>query len=67
MKSDPHWRLDEILDNHAAAFTLIRAPVVETGELTDWTKQPFNDRWDYGFAPLFYRLRMRLRRLLRSG
>jgi hypothetical protein len=67
MESDPHWRLNEILDNHAAAFTLIRVPVVQTGELTDWTKQPFNDSWDYSFAPLSYRLRQRLCRLLRSS
>jgi len=70
MQSDPHWHLDEILDNKAAAFTLIREPVVETGELTDSTRQPFNDRYDYGFLPLATRARLslshKLRRFLRS-
>jgi hypothetical protein len=52
MQSDPHWRLDAILENRAAAFTLIEEPMIDNGDLTDWTRQPFNARQDYGFAPL---------------
>ena len=60
MQADPHWRLDQILENRAAAFTLISEPVIENGDTTDWTKQPFNARWDYGFAPLPARARLTL-------
>jgi hypothetical protein len=48
MRSDPAWRFDEILDNRAAAFTLMHEPPAEE----DYTLQPFNRRPDYGFAPL---------------
>src|SRR5262249_11433245 len=60
MQADPHWRLNEILENRAAAFTLVNEPVVENGDLTDWTKQPFNARWDYGFAPPLARVLLTL-------
>jgi hypothetical protein len=53
MRSDPAWRLDGILDERAAAFTLVSEPAPE-----DWVLQPFN-RWpDYGFARLPARLRL---------
>jgi hypothetical protein len=55
MQSDPAWRLDAILDDRAAAFTLIDEPPPE-----DYTLQPFNWRPDYGFAPLPTRARLRL-------
>jgi hypothetical protein len=54
MLSDPDWRLDEILDDRAASFTLIHQP--PAGE--DYTLQPFNRRPDYGFAPLPARARL---------
>jgi hypothetical protein len=73
MQSDPHWHLDAILKNRAAVFTLVNEPVIERGDLTDSTKQPFNDRLDYGFISLPTRARLalsrelgRLRRFLRT-
>jgi len=41
MQADPHWRLDAILENRTAVFSLINEPMIEQGDLTDWTKQPF--------------------------
>jgi hypothetical protein len=35
------------MENRAAVFTLVNEPVIERGDLTDSTKQPFNDRLDY--------------------
>jgi Methyltransferase domain len=56
MQSDPEWRLDAILDDRAAAFTLIcEPPAVE-----DYTLQPFNRRPDYGFAGFPARVRLTL-------
>jgi predicted O-methyltransferase YrrM len=57
MQSDPSWRLDAILDAQAAAFTLIHEPPAG-----DYTLQPFNNRFDYGFAPLNVRIRLILSR-----
>jgi hypothetical protein len=54
MVSDPGWRLDAILDERAAAFTLIHEPPAEE----NYTLQPFNHRPDYGFAPLSARARL---------
>jgi hypothetical protein len=53
MQSDPSWRLEEILDERTAAFTLISEPTLE-----DWTVQPFNRRPDYSFASLPDRARL---------
>jgi hypothetical protein len=53
MQSDPSWRLEEILDERTAAFTLVSEPALE-----DWTVQPFNRRPDYSFAPLPDRARL---------
>jgi SAM-dependent methyltransferase len=55
IRSDASWRLDKILDDRAAVFTLVQAPVAE-----DWSLQPFNRRPDYGFAPFSARARLRL-------
>jgi precorrin-6B methylase 2 len=65
MRADLHWQLYQILENRTAVFTLLREPIVEAGELTDWTKQPFNNHWDYGFAPLSEQMRIKARSLLR--
>jgi hypothetical protein len=56
MASDPGWRLDAILDERAAAFTLIHEPPAEE----NYTLQPFNRRLDFGFAPLPTRARLAL-------
>jgi hypothetical protein len=56
MMSDPGWRLDAILDERAAAFTLIHEPPVEE----NYTLQPFNRRPDYGFASFPARARLKL-------
>jgi Methyltransferase domain len=53
MQSDPSWRLEEILDERTAAFTLVAEPT-----MVDWTLQPFNRRPDYSFAPLPDRARL---------
>jgi hypothetical protein len=62
MLSDPGWRLDAILDDRAAAFTLIDEPPAEE----DYTIQPFNRRPDYGFAPLPARARLILASKIRE-
>jgi hypothetical protein len=51
MRTDPSWRLDGILDDRAAAFTLTDEPAPEYD-------QPFNRRSDYSFAPLPARARL---------
>jgi hypothetical protein len=56
MISDPGWRLDAILDERAAAFTLVHEPPAEE----NYTLQPFNRRSDYGFASLPARARLEL-------
>jgi predicted O-methyltransferase YrrM len=46
MALEPHWRLDGIYDDRAAAFTLLALPQPE-----DWTNQPFNKGFpDLSFA-----------------
>jgi hypothetical protein len=48
MSLEPNWRLDEILDNRAAAFTLLAPPPPE-----DWTNQLVNRQYpDLSFASL---------------
>jgi precorrin-6B methylase 2 len=59
MQSDPRWQLEALLDNNAAAFTLIHEP---PPEMTDSTVQPFNNHWDYRFAPFPARARLILSR-----
>lgn len=54
MKLEPNWRLDAILDNRAAAFSLLEQPRPE-----EWSGQPFNRKYpDYSFAPLPLRSRL---------
>ena len=54
MKLEPNWRLDAILDDRAAAFSLLAAPRPE-----EWSGQPFNRKYpDYSFAPLPLRSRL---------
>jgi len=54
MKLESNWRLDAILDNRAAAFSLLAPPAPE-----EWSGQPFNRRYpDYSFAPLPLRSRL---------
>lgn len=57
MRSDPNWRLDEVIDERAAAFTLRGEP--PTGEY--WALQRLNKHFDYGFASLPARVRLMLR------
>jgi hypothetical protein len=48
MRLEPNWQLDQILDNRAAAFTLLNPPQPE-----DWTNQLINRAYpDYSFANL---------------
>lgn len=55
MKLEPNWRFDAILDNRAAAFTLLAPP----GPEDEWTSQPFNRSYpDYSFVPLGSRPRL---------
>jgi len=54
MNLEPNWRLDTILDNRAAAFSMLALPKPE-----DWSGQPFNRGYpDYSFAPLPLRSRL---------
>ena len=46
MALEPNWRVDGVLDDRAAAFTLLASPEPE-----DWPHQPFNRGYpDFGFA-----------------
>ena len=57
MQLEPNWRLEGILDNRAAAFTLLALPEPE-----DWPGQRFNaDYPDYGFIDLPTRLKLKAR------
>ena len=54
MTLEPNWRFDAILDNRAAAFTLLAPPKPE-----EWSGQPFNRGYpDYSFAPFPLRWRL---------
>lgn len=54
MRLEPHWRLERILDERAALFTLIAEPPPEL-----WTNQRHNSGYpDFSFAPPAQRLRM---------
>ena len=47
MQLEPNWRLDTILDDRTAAFTMLAPP----GQRDDWKRQPFNRAYpDFGFA-----------------
>jgi precorrin-6B methylase 2 len=55
MRSEPHWRLEAILDDRAAAFTLTGTPPVE-----NWPDQRFNDGYpDFSFVPPVTRMRLK--------
>jgi hypothetical protein len=56
MESDPNWRRDAILDEQAAAFSLICEP----HRPWNWTLQSFNRRFYYGFIPLSRRIRRQI-------
>lgn len=57
MQLEQNWKLDGVLDNRAAAFTLLAVPEPE-----DWPAQRFNDAYpDYSFASLQTRLGLELR------
>ena len=66
MQLERNWRLEGILDDRAAAFTLLAAPEPE-----DWTKQLFNAEYpDYTFVDLPARIKLTTRyrvSRLRSG
>jgi predicted O-methyltransferase YrrM len=52
MQLEPNWRLDKILDDRTAAFTMLAPPV----QLEDWRNQPFNRTYpDFSFACLIRR------------
>jgi predicted O-methyltransferase YrrM len=54
MKLEPNWRADGILDDRAAAFTLLAPPAPE-----DWPDQPFNRGYpDFRSADPSQRLRL---------
>lgn len=54
MALEPNWRVDAVLDDRAAAFTLLAAPEPE-----DWPGQPFNRGYpDYRFIEGPTRLRL---------
>jgi hypothetical protein len=58
MQVEPNWRLDEILDNRGAAFTMLASP----SDDNEWMHQPFNQDYpDFGFADLPWRLRQEAR------
>ncbi len=47
MQLEPNWRLDTILDDRTAAFTMLAPP----GQRDDWKRQPFNRAYpDFSFA-----------------
>lgn len=55
MAGEDNWRLKGILDERAAAFTLL-APAEERD---NWDDQAINDRYpDFSYAPLFERIRL---------
>jgi hypothetical protein len=56
MRMEPNWRLDQVYDNRAAAFTMLAPPAPDD----DWFDQPFNKRYpDFSFVGLPQRLTMR--------
>ena len=58
MQLEPNWRLDTILDDRTAAFTMLAPP----GQRDDWKRQPFNRAYpDFAFAGLMRRPWLRAR------
>ncbi len=54
MSLEDNWRLDGVLDDRAAAFTLLAPPVPE-----EWPNQRFNDGYpDFSFVPLPKRIEL---------
>jgi predicted O-methyltransferase YrrM len=53
MNQEANWRLDRIVDDRAALFSLIELPPPE-----DYVLQAFNRHLDYSFAPLSSRIRI---------
>jgi hypothetical protein len=57
MALEPNWRVDAVLDDRAAAFTLLAPPEPE-----QWSDQPFNRGYpDFGFAELPKRFQLHTR------
>ncbi len=57
MQLEHNWRLEGLLDNRAAAFTLLATPEAE-----DWPGQRFNAGYpDYGYIDLPTRLKLKAR------
>jgi precorrin-6B methylase 2 len=55
MSLEPNWRLDRVLDDRAASFTLLRPPNPDDF----WPDQRVNARYpDFGFAPPAQRLKL---------
>jgi Methyltransferase domain len=55
MRLEPNWRLDGILDDRTAAFTMLAEPDPEL-----WTQQPFNKGYpDFSFVSPSKRLRLK--------
>jgi Methyltransferase domain len=54
IRRNPSWRLEEILEERCAIFSLIQEFVPEGYLLQQW----FNRRFDYGFAPFYARPRL---------
>jgi predicted O-methyltransferase YrrM len=55
MAREHNWRFDRVLDERAAAFTLLAAPA----EDDNWLAQAMNDRYpDFSYAPLPDRIRL---------
>lgn len=54
MSLEPNWRFEAVLDDRAAAFTLLSPPAPE-----EWSSQPFNAAYpDYSFVSLPSRSRL---------
>ena len=55
MLGEHNWRFERVLDNRAAAFTLLAPP----DELDNWDNQIMNRRYpDFSYAPLLERVRL---------
>lgn len=56
MRLEPNWRLDQVYDNRAAAFTMLAPPAADDA----WENQPFNKKYpDFSFVGLPQRLKLR--------
>ena len=61
MRAESNWRLDDILDQRAALFTLTAPTPPES-----YTTQQFNRRLDYSFLPLAMRAPIRAQAFVHS-